>query len=89
MCDNAPLDRCKEHLYSVKGLRGCIDTGASEGTAFAVEFTVRDDALPPHITRVIRKVVIDDPCPAVGPGLVDMGLLWEIAREHAPSSCVF
>ena len=31
---------------------------------FAVEFTVRDDALPPHITRVVRTVVIDAPCPA-------------------------
>jgi len=64
VCHTAPLDDCKQHLYSVKGLQGCIDTDASVGTVFDVEFTVRDDALPPHITRVTRTVVIDDPCPA-------------------------
>jgi hypothetical protein len=64
LCDYVALEQCAEHLYSVKGLQGCIDTGASEGTAFDVEFTVRDDALPPHITRVVRRVVVDAACPA-------------------------
>ena len=59
-CDSRDSDCFEKHLYTNKGLVGCLDTSI-EGPA-TVEFTVRDDSS--QITRVVRQFNVIDECPS-------------------------
>ena len=53
------LEKCDDHLYTNKGLDGCIDTNV-EGEV-QIEFTIRDDAS--QISKVYRTINVIGPCP--------------------------
>lgn len=53
------LEKCDDHLYTSKGLEGCIDTNV-EGEV-QIEFTVRDDSS--EVSKVYRTINVISPCP--------------------------
>lgn len=55
---------CPGHEFATKGLAGCVDTAAAEGTVFAVRFVVFGTAgFPPPNASAVRTVAIGAPCP--------------------------
>lgn len=54
----------RRHLFSVKGLQGCgIDTMATEGAQFDVNFWVWDSGTPVLNATASRLLVVTKPCP--------------------------
>lgn len=58
---------CIGHEFAVKGLQGCVNTSVA-GSVYAVEFIVKDNAVPSNVAIVQRTVTIVDPC--------DEGFYW-------------
>jgi hypothetical protein len=55
----------RAHYFTVKGLKGCgIDTMASQGTEYLVDFWVWDGGYPVKNASTTRTLVLSNPCPS-------------------------
>ena len=61
--DSCLAQGCPGHQLARKGLAGCVDTAAAEGTTFAVKFVVFSRAQPPLSATVERLITITAACP--------------------------
>ncbi|KXZ54494.1 hypothetical protein GPECTOR_4g559 [Gonium pectorale] len=54
---------CQGHEFTSKGVRGCVNTSATVGSAFIVTFLACDDGDPRMSNETFRTVVIAPRCP--------------------------
>lgn len=53
---------CPQHKFSVKGVKGCVNTSAPVGSEFSLRYLVFDGAIPANNASVVRVVTIASPC---------------------------
>ncbi|KAK3269638.1 hypothetical protein CYMTET_21928 [Cymbomonas tetramitiformis] len=74
---------CPGHELAVKGLAGCLDTGAEVGSFFKIAFHVYDSDVPPNAAAVVtRTITIEPPCTEDENYCVEDGRCSAVACDH-------